>query len=50
MATKQVIEIDVTWDHWSKKLNLASLIQFIAAASLTEAAPIKRMSVREIKK
>lgn len=45
MATKQLIEIDVTWDTYGKKLSLSWLTDKIANAGLE----IKRISVKEKK-
>ena len=46
MATKQVIEIDVTWSGWSK-LNLSALIVWLGNLNGLE---INRISVKEVKK
>lgn len=45
MATKQVIEIDVTWDTYGTKLDLSSLVKWIASADIK----MKRISVKEKK-
>lgn len=47
MAVKQVIEIDVTWDTYSTQLSLNALIAWLAN---NDKLPIKRISVREVKK
>jgi hypothetical protein len=45
MAIKQIIEIEVTWDSYNKKMNLNGLVNFIASTDL----PMKRISVKEKK-
>jgi hypothetical protein len=46
MATKQVIEINVTWEGWSK-LRISHLLNYLANL---DKLSIERISVREVKK
>jgi hypothetical protein len=47
MATKQVIEIDVTWSGW-KKLKLNALLAWLS--NVSPELEINRITVREVKK
>lgn len=47
MATKQIIEIEVTWTGW-KKLRLNALIAWLS--NLSDDLEISRISVKEKKK
>lgn len=46
MATKQIIQIEVTWDGW-RKLRLNPLIAWLVNLENLE---IKRITVKEVKK
>lgn len=49
-GTKQVIQIDVTWDGYST-LKLESIIAWLAQTSLNnKGLGIKRLEVKEVKK
>lgn len=50
MATRQVIQIEVTWSGWNK-LKLEALIAWLAATSMnSKDLGIHRLVVKEIKK
>lgn len=46
MATRQIIQIEVTWSGW-KKLRLNSIIAWLANTTELE---INRITVKEVKK
>lgn len=47
---RQVIEIDVTWVGWRKRIVLNKILRALFVLAEDEKAEIKRLTIREVKR